>query len=321
MNENLKDYPNSYRALIENGVADERPRLFDPSLTHFMRAFRAGDPHFEDAGDARRWHLARRAVIDHLLRLVAASEWSGHLVLRGSLLLQAWLGEAAREPGDIDWVFQPASAKISESERLFSSLRRMVEENPRAQSAVINADAIVTDDIWAYSRMPGRRIVFPWRAEGLPGGEVQMDVVFGEEMLDPPAQVLVPLSDGQSLTVWAASKPLSLAWKLCWLWADLHPRGKDLVDATILAEHLLAEQSPLCLELLRAVFEQLDEWREGIEIDAQIFANICTLEWEELESAEDKVDWKHSRLRSVEEEWRARLQQALAPTFADPDAR
>ncbi|MFJ1755038.1 nucleotidyl transferase AbiEii/AbiGii toxin family protein [Kitasatospora sp. NPDC088134] len=56
--------------------------------------------------DARR---ARRAVLDHLLALLAASPWSEALVLRGSMVLPAWLGPAAREPADLDFLVPPST--------------------------------------------------------------------------------------------------------------------------------------------------------------------------------------------------------------------
>jgi hypothetical protein len=46
---------------------------------------------------------------------------------------------------------------------------------------------------------------------------------------------------------------LSLAWKLLWLHSDMHPRGKDLCNAM-----LLAEATTLPLPLLEAVFEIAD---------------------------------------------------------------
>ncbi|MDQ1007350.1 hypothetical protein QFZ82_001835 [Streptomyces sp. V4I23] len=53
---------------------------------------------------------ARRAALDHVLRLIATAPWSGGLVLRGSMTLTAWLGPAAREPGDLDFIaLEPAS--------------------------------------------------------------------------------------------------------------------------------------------------------------------------------------------------------------------
>jgi hypothetical protein len=47
---------------------------------------------------------ARRAALDHVLSLIAEAPWSGGLVLRGSMTLQAWVGAAAREPRDLDFV-------------------------------------------------------------------------------------------------------------------------------------------------------------------------------------------------------------------------
>lgn len=54
----------------------------------------------QDPGYAR----AHRAALDHVLELVARSEWGGGLVLRGSMTLQAWFGDRARPPADLDWI-------------------------------------------------------------------------------------------------------------------------------------------------------------------------------------------------------------------------
>ncbi|MFF9403415.1 nucleotidyl transferase AbiEii/AbiGii toxin family protein [Streptomyces sp. NPDC014744] len=70
----------------------------------FDRRSRAGEPEFADLAQAVRWRTARRAAIDHVLALIAGSWWSDSLVVRGSLPLQAWAGERAREPADLDWV-------------------------------------------------------------------------------------------------------------------------------------------------------------------------------------------------------------------------
>ncbi|SEK59695.1 hypothetical protein [Streptacidiphilus jiangxiensis] len=49
---------------------------------------------------------AHRAVLDHVLALVADAPWADGLVLRGSAVMSAWVGAAAREPADLDWVVQ-----------------------------------------------------------------------------------------------------------------------------------------------------------------------------------------------------------------------
>lgn len=77
---------------------------WEPRPEEFDRRSRAGEPEFADLAQAVRWRTARRAAIDHVLALIAGSWWSDSLVLRGSLPLQAWAGERAREPADLDWV-------------------------------------------------------------------------------------------------------------------------------------------------------------------------------------------------------------------------
>ncbi|MFF9506576.1 nucleotidyl transferase AbiEii/AbiGii toxin family protein [Streptomyces sp. NPDC014724] len=77
---------------------------WEPPPEEFDRRSRAGEPEFADPAQAVRWRTARRAAIDHVLALIAGSWWSDSLVLRGSLPLQAWAGEPAREPADLDWV-------------------------------------------------------------------------------------------------------------------------------------------------------------------------------------------------------------------------
>ncbi|MET7285351.1 nucleotidyl transferase AbiEii/AbiGii toxin family protein [Streptomyces sp. NPDC005573] len=55
---------------------------------------------------------ARRAALDHVLSLVAEAPWSDGLVLRGSMVMQAWVGDAAREPADLDWVVVEENAGV-----------------------------------------------------------------------------------------------------------------------------------------------------------------------------------------------------------------
>lgn len=45
-----------------------------------------------------------RTALDHVLALVANSDWGAGMVLRGSMTLQAWVGPRARPPGDLDWI-------------------------------------------------------------------------------------------------------------------------------------------------------------------------------------------------------------------------
>ena len=47
---------------------------------------------------------APRAVLDHVLRLVAGAECGESLVLRGSMAMLARVGDGARPPRDLDWI-------------------------------------------------------------------------------------------------------------------------------------------------------------------------------------------------------------------------
>ncbi|MFJ9774368.1 nucleotidyl transferase AbiEii/AbiGii toxin family protein [Kitasatospora sp. NPDC101157] len=58
----------------------------------------------DSAVDGERRRVAHRAVLDHLLALVAGSPSGEYLVLRGSMVMQAWVGAGAREPADLDWI-------------------------------------------------------------------------------------------------------------------------------------------------------------------------------------------------------------------------
>ncbi|WNI20618.1 nucleotidyl transferase AbiEii/AbiGii toxin family protein [Streptomyces sp. ITFR-16] len=239
------------RTLLPSPPGLRRPVVFDPALKQYADAYRAGEPRFDDPGAARAWHRARRTALDTVLAAVAAGPWADHLVLRGSVLMATWFGESARDPGDLDFVVVPQDWAMDSprTESLFETVAR--DARTAACGPVrIDAAGLVTEDIWTYERVPGRRMVLPWTAPGIPGGTVQVDVVFNEALPQPPVRTrLRPLGDGPGCRVLAASPGLSLAWKLLWLVSDAYPQGKDLYDAVLLAEH-----TPPRYDTVRAAF-------------------------------------------------------------------
>lgn len=298
-------YPNTFPRDLAGAPDVPRARVFDPALMHFPHGFRLADPVIADPTVARQWRHARSQVLDHLLRIAAASPWKDHLVLRGSLLLKAWLGDVAREPGDIDWVVRPTGLKMTAraARSMLDGLMQLVSSQPAAGEAFIDTTGIAIDDIWTYDRAPGRRISFPWSSPGLPSGVAEMDFVFEEPLFAPPVPTPVPTLGGDSILVQAATKEVSLAWKLLWLETDGDPQGKDLYDAT-----LLAERTRLPLRLLEAVM------RSGDYPPARPLEPDFPLEWQ--------VNWDNFRLEypDVEGEardWQVRLTAALALTFAE----
>lgn len=223
--ERLRSMPRTY---VGVPGAEVTP-VFDPALKHYQDAFRAADPRFSDEEAGRRWREARAAALEQVVRAVARSRWAGGLVLRGSMLLRAWYGEAARDPGDLDFVVVPEHRGIGDAEtgRMFAGIARAAEEGP----VPIDASGARTDDIWTYDRVPGRRLVLPWDAGGGMSGAVQLDFTFGERLPLPPEPTRVA-----GVEIPAATPELSLAWKLQWLLTDAYPQGKDLYDAVVLSE-------------------------------------------------------------------------------------
>lgn len=298
----MNNYPNTFRAVDSTRDAG-RPQVFEPALLHFRRAFRLGDFLSPSLHERLEWERTRAQVRTHLLRLVAESRWSEHLVLRGSVLMQAWFGERARDPKDIDWVFQPQNVKLGDAlcEECFAELVELVKANPTTADAEILVSQIASDDIWTYERAAGRRLVFPFQSE-LGQREIQMDIVWAEKLFEPPTKTSLSVPQEEPITVLAATPALSLAWKLLWLITDIHAQGKDLYDAV-----LLAQNTKLSLELLSRVLNS-DEWvRQYRKITPDLLEEIS-------------ADWPNFKLEYLwiegeEKQWLLALKQALAPTW------
>ncbi len=292
---------------VEGAV--QRP-IFDPSLKQYANAYRAGDPRFADESTGRAWYAARRTAMDLVLAAIAGSEWVDSLVLRGSVLLKAWFPGDAREPGDLDFVVTPADWTLEEpsTDAMINGIARAAQAVSEAEgggTVRFDAAGATSDDIWTYERVPGRRLVLPWTAPGLPGGIVQLDFVFGEHLPAEPEPTLVPAADGSpGALVTAASPELSLAWKLMWLISDSYPQGKDLYDAVLLAEH-----TPLRYSLLRDVFLHVEPQQAMITVEPRHITDL-----------QRSVGWGHfvaefPDLADRETEYVQRLAAALGPTF------
>ncbi|GGV32817.1 hypothetical protein GCM10010495_57060 [Kitasatospora herbaricolor] len=302
--------PLTLRPVPGAGVV-QRP-VFDPALKQHPNAYRAADPRFADPAVGVRWVAARRLAMDLVLEAIAESGWVDHLVLRGSVLLRAWFGDAAREPGDLDFVVVPRTWRIEE-ERTTAMLDGIARATVRAAghdpgTVGFDASAAVSEDIWTYDRVPGRRLVLPWTADGLPGGVVQLDFVFDERLPVEPEPVLLPrLSGGPGEALLnAATAELSLAWKIMWLVCDAHPQGKDLYDAVLLAEHC-----ELRHQVLRDTF-----------VDGLPGEPLGRVRPETLTGLAETVEWNHfeaeyPHLAGGEADQVRRLAAALAPTFRE----
>ncbi|MEU1646408.1 nucleotidyl transferase AbiEii/AbiGii toxin family protein [Micromonospora zamorensis] len=256
-------------------------------------AYRAGEPDFLVAATGQRWTNARRAAMNHVLAAIAATTWGQHLVLRGSVTMAAWVGEAAREPGDLDFVVTPhtMTSDSTDARTLLDDIKTAIRA---ATGAGVQPDRIAESAIWTYERADGRRLLIPFSTPEAPGGHVQIDVVFGERLPLPP-EVLILRDVDKPLP--AAPAPLALAWKLLWLATDRYPQGKDLYDAVLLAEHTTVDQS-----LVRQLM------RPELGAEADTFRAETALSWE--------VDWsnftdEYSGITGTAEQWARRLALAL----------
>jgi hypothetical protein len=292
--------PSTSKGLGGAPVAD-RPHVFDPALKHFSSGLLPEEPKFATPEELAAWRALQRHVMSHVLSCIADSPAAQHLVLRGSALLCAWFPETARPPKDLDFVVVPDTLSIKDpraSELLESVV--VAVTGRECEGVELRRDEVAQDDIWTYDRVPGTRLVFRWTVPGMPWGATQLDFVFGERLPMAYQVANVTLAPGRHARLQIAPRELSLAWKLLWLHSDLHPRGKDLYDAM-----LLAEDTPLPWPLVEAVFEiagnrpplQADAARVGGERDW-----VQDFEWVGFEA--------HDPL--TVEAWRRRLARALA---------
>ncbi|MFE0400605.1 nucleotidyl transferase AbiEii/AbiGii toxin family protein [Streptomyces nigra] len=297
-----KDLPLTLRTVPGEDVSQRL--VFDPAMKHHQNAYRATDPAFADPERTDAWRAARRRALDLVLGAIAGSEWADALVLRGSVLMSVWFGEAAREPGDLDFVVVPETWRMEEERtaRMLDGIARAAQE-ASGDGVRVSAEGVAVEDIWTYERVPGRRMVLPWSAPGLPGGHVQLDFVFNERLAEPSQPVELP----GGAAVQAATPALSLAWKLMWLIDDMYAQGKDLYDAV-----LLAERYPLPYELLHEVFRLSGEWpypyQEYVSFDNVVEA-LRFVEWRHFVT-------EYPQYSDDERAFVERLKRAVAPTFA-----
>ncbi|MFB7993091.1 nucleotidyl transferase AbiEii/AbiGii toxin family protein [Streptomyces sp. NPDC056002] len=296
------------RTLLPAPDGLDQPAVFDPALLQHAYAFRAGDPRFADEAQARTWFRARRTALDLVLSAVADSPHAGRLVLRGSALMATWFGDAAREPGDLDFVAPYEwDAEGPEAQALFPEIASAAQAAAQAwQDGAVRIDAAgaVTEDIWTYDRVPGRRMLLPWTAADTVGGTVQLDVVYGELLADPAVPTtLHPLGDGPAATLPAVTPELSLAWKVMWLINDMHPQGKDLYDAV-----LLAGRAVPAYDMLRSAFVLAGDelLRPGGRWWLDEIAAYTDVGWEHFQR-------EYPQVTGTAQEYVARLAAALDP--------
>lgn len=296
-------FPRTYLPAADPDAAQKL--VFDPSTKQFSSSFRASEPQFARPAQAAGWRQARRGAIDTVLAAVSGSEWADHLVLRGSVLLKSWLGDVAREPGDLDFVVIPGNWKLADrrTSSMIAGVAAAAQRACAGSGVEIIAGQAAAEDIWTYERAPGRRLMLPWASADGHRGYLQLDFVFGESLPQEPVPSLIGLSDdSRQALILAVSMELSLAWKVQWLVTDMWPQAKDLYDAV-----LLAERTPLGHDLLQRAVADADPYYKQTPVT---LADIREL-------APDVKAFRadYPELHLDEQDLVLRLAAALEPTF------
>jgi hypothetical protein len=273
--------------------------VFDPALRHYSNGLRKGDPPFEEETQRERWSRARERALVELVARIALSELADRLVLRGGLAVRAWFGAAARDPKDADFVVVPPSvgADDRDGRRLIARVVELASAPLQAGPLSLRLESPSVESIWTYERAEGRRVVVPFRAgldePSFPGGTLQIDLVFGEPLRDRPGVLVLQCPGSSPVRVLAATMRESLAWKLLWLVTDWSPQGKDLYDALLLAEALMAEGpdpglAQLIGEVVNSGMPLHSQPIRGWEEDLRRALELVVSEWRHF-----KVDYRH----------------------------
>ncbi len=209
--------------------------------------------------DSAQQPATRRAVRNSVLTAIAGTTWAEHLVLHGSVTMAARFGKGAREPNDIDYVVTPDT--VTDVSPTGVQLLRDLKRALRHVDGADQRREITDSTLWDYERADGRRLVVPFSTPDFPDGRVQIDFVFGDRLLFPPEDLVVPGVDQPLLAV--PAKQL-LAWKLMWLVSGPFAEGKDLYDAALLAEYTTVDLA-VVRDLIRLAEAARARARSGLE--------------------------------------------------------
>lgn len=271
-------FPATFVPPVDEGAVVQHA-VFEPAHKHFPNAFKTGRPVFGDPARDATWGRARAEAQAHVLRTISSTPWAGRLVMRGSATLPVWLGDAARTPGDIDFVVVPATAKAADpaAAKLLDGVLAALAADP---GPGLRAEDAAREEIWTYERAEGRRLVVPYDVaeRDLPDGYIQLDFVFGEELPAAPVRAVLPHAGAEMLV---APPDLQLAWKILWLATDFYPQGKDLYDAV-----LLAGVTKLSRDLLDQVFASAENPWDTSRLEAFTPATLLELDvdWENFQA-------------------------------------
>jgi hypothetical protein len=164
---------------------------------------------------------AHRAALDHVLTLIAESPLADWLVLRGSMTMPAWVGDAARPPGDLDWIARsPALIPLDDLHPYpYLDCLAPVQQWPEA------AHGAARNEIWEFEEFDtdGRHAYLP--PEGLNWLPAAGIGSFDEELWD--AEFTNLISRNPHTPDGIEFDPESIDLRQDWDYADYHPGGEN----------------------------------------------------------------------------------------------
>lgn len=178
--------------------------------------------------------LARQVVREAFLRRLAVSSDAPWLVLRGSMLLQLWVGPKRRLARDLDF--------LGLFENDFESTQRRIERIATLEGiddgVVFDTASFVAEETWKGTPSPGFKLNGVALVETLPVA-FSLDIGFGDPVVPAPEWFDYPSSvEGiASARILAVGPEMSIGWKLHSL-IELGPkrwRPKHLHDLMLFA--------------------------------------------------------------------------------------
>lgn len=229
--------------------------------------------------------LARQLVREAFLRRLAVSADADSLVLRGSMLLQLWVGPKRRRARDLDF--------LGLFENDFDETRHRIENiaalDAPDDGVVFDVSSFVAEQTWKGTESPGFKLNGVALVEKLPVA-FSLDVGFGDPVVPAPVRFEYPscVEGIASACVLAVGPEMSIGWKLHSL-IELGPkrwRSKHLHDLM-----LFAGMPGLNGDVLKASIRTAFVSRRAVP--SEVFPLLDSAEW--LESARTLKRWNDYR--------------------------
>ncbi len=189
---------------------------------------------------APREELARRHVLEGLLRRLSASPHGDRWVLRGSFLTRFYCAPWPRSAADLDFLDLDPFDHERTKDRLQATLAFVVGDG-----CSFDLGGVQDELIWEETPFPGVRFQIPGGFAGW-SGEVQIDVAFHDPVVPPPRPVALPTLTAPVEILGCARETL-IAWKVHGLFEKGLGtfRPKDLHDIALLSRGVTLDEEAL----------------------------------------------------------------------------